>query len=140
MQVDTAIRLVNEIKFFPGWRFEATDHCKRFEDSITITITYPSWETNRTDAELGYPSGNEPHATFPLMVGNIKDDLELYRVLLHVVAEINSHEAREALRVAPTYWAPFHPHKTGGIMQWIDTESVCEDYRKYLPDMHFGVA
>jgi hypothetical protein len=140
MQVDSAVRLVNEIKFFPGWRFEASDHCKRFEDSITVTITYPSWETNRAQASEGYPETNMPHATFPLMVGNIKDDLELYRVLMHVISEINSHEAREAFRVAPTYWAPFHPHKTGGIMQWLDTESACEDYRRYLPDMHFGVA
>ena len=104
MQVDSAIRLVNEIKFFPGWHFEATDHCNRFEDSITVTITYPSWETNREQALTGRDLANNPHATFPLMVGMIKDDIELYRVLMHVIAEINSHEAREAFRVEPTKW------------------------------------
>jgi hypothetical protein len=140
MNVDTAVRLVNEIKFFPGWQFEASDHCNRFEESITVKVSYPSWETNKEVVMSDTWEANRPHATFPLMVGNIKDDLHLYRVLMHVISEINSHEAREAFRVAPTYWAPFHPHKTGGIMQWIDTESVCEDYRRYLPDMHFGVA
>jgi hypothetical protein len=140
MQVESAIRLVNNLAYFPGWQFEASDHCKRFEDAITVKITYPSWETNRDKAEEGYPEENRPYASFPLMVGSIKDDLELYRVITHVIGEINDHEMREALRVQPTMWAPFHPHKTGGISNWIDTESACHEYRKYLPDMHFGIA
>jgi hypothetical protein len=140
MQVSSAIRLINSLVYLPGWAFEATDHCNRFEDSVSVTITYPAVETNKDKAEEGYPLENRPHASFPLMVGAINDDIELYRLILHVIGEINTHEAREALRVQPTYWAPFHPHKQGGIAAWIDTENVCAQHDKYLPDLKFGIA
>lgn len=72
MKIETAKRLIESLIYKPEWTFEVCDHSKRFEDAITVKITYPARETNRAEAEQGYPVINRPYATFPIMVGGPK--------------------------------------------------------------------
>jgi hypothetical protein len=129
METDTAIELISQLAYKPGWVFEASDHCHRFEGTIILKVSYPAHETAREKARDGYPDTNQPHATFPIQVHRL-DATELYRAVLNVIAEIDSHEAREYLRVSPTYWAPFHPHNIDGMERWGTPER----------DLTFGLA
>lgn len=60
--------------------------------------------------------------------------------MAHILMVIEEHEMREFLRIAPTYWAPFHPHHTDGIRRWIGSANVASEWQMVIPDMHFGIA
>jgi hypothetical protein len=140
MDVTTAIRLVENLVFFPGWELTATDHSDRFEDTICVQVTYPSYETNRPEAERGYDVANRPYARFPIVVRDL-DDVGLYRAISRILVEdIWSHEVREALRVKPTFWAPFHPHQIDGMRRWEDGSAQLDASVHLRDDLQFGIA
>lgn len=128
MNVSSAIRLVNELVYKPGWSFTAEDHTNRFEGSIKVRIDYPALNSNRERAEHGYDEEIKTYASFAMIVLDC-DDVSLYRKVIERVIEIEIHEAREFLRVEPTFWAPFHPHRIDGMKRWGAVES----------DLQFGV-
>lgn len=117
MLVQTAIELLGQVVYKPGWKFVVEDSTKRYENSVKVTIHYPAQETGREDAKHGYPVANKPYASFTFMVGNVSD-VELYRKLAKAIMEIEEHEMREYLRISPTFWAPFHPHQLDGMERW----------------------
>jgi hypothetical protein len=122
MFVDTAIRLIDQIVYKPDWKFEAQDDTGRFEDSICVKITYPAFDSSKEsyDEEKGeYTKQIVTYATFRMIVRDCTD-VDLYRKIIEVLMEIELHEAREFLRVAPTLWAPFHPHRYDGMKRWGD--------------------
>lgn len=116
MNVESALQLVAQLMYKPGWRFEAEDHRNRFEGSIKVTIHYPA---RNSDKELApaYAVEIDTYASFPVIVEDT-DDLGLYRRIVDKLIEIETHEIREFLRVAPTCWAPFHPHRIDGMKRW----------------------
>lgn len=129
MEVTTAACLLNDLIFRPGWTITATDHTNRFEGTVKVRIDYPAFNTDRECAP-GYTEEIETHAEFAIPVSDINDDCALYRRLLDCVAEIDSHEAREALRTKGTHWAPFHPHRIDGMKRWGEPQR----------DLQFGLA
>src|SRR6266496_2242118 len=93
MRVDTAVKLVNDLVFRPGWKITAEDYSHRHEGTICVSFEYDTRN----------------------FVGDDMDTAEeLYFALLKRIERINSHEDREALRVASTKWSPFYPHKVDG--------------------------
>lgn len=137
MRVATAIQLIQTIVYKPDWHFETEVLEKRFEGGVRLTIHYPAINTDRENAEQGYPQlvysrTGEPGtaAAFILLVANCKDERELFRKIVGFILEIEQHEAREAFRTAPTYWAPFHPHHEDGMALWGTPEA----------DLRFGLA
>jgi hypothetical protein len=137
MNVDSAIQLVRQLIYKPEWEFEAIDHTNRFEGSIKVKISYPAVNTNRDKAQEGYPEVIRTYAEFPMVVENC-DDSSLYRQIANAIDKIDEHEMREALRILPTYWAPFHPHRIDGMKRWNSTDSVAAD--QVVPDLQFGIA
>jgi hypothetical protein len=137
MLIESAIRLIDMLVFFPGWTFTAEDHSKRFEGTICLTIQYEARETGRENAEQDYPEKINTYAKFPIMVGDINTPEELYRRVLQCIIDVQIHEAREALRVAPTYWAPFHPHALGGMQAWMTTK---DQPHYFSDDLKFGIS
>lgn len=137
MRTETAIRLIQTIVYKPDWHFECEILEKRFEGGIRLTIHYPAINTDRENAELGYPElvfgrTGEPGtaASFLIMVANCKGETELFRKIVECVLKIEEHECREAFRLVPTYWAPFHPHHEDGMALWGNPDA----------DIHFGLA
>lgn len=117
MRTDTAVQLVGQIVDKPGWEFTASV-CDRFEDCILVRVDYPAPRFNREDAPE-YETEIMANATFRIPVGDVKNPEELFRrVFDDVIMETERHEHREAFRVAPTWWAPFHPHRHDGIVRW----------------------
>lgn len=129
MEISSAIRLIENLIYKPEWSFEAKDHSNRFEGAITLRIEYPAFQSERADAENGYPNAIRPYATFPIVVSDC-DDTGLYRLVLECIMQIEEHEAREFLRVKPTMWAPFHPHRVDGMRRFGTMQQ----------DLRFGLA
>ncbi|MFJ5532433.1 hypothetical protein [Streptomyces sp. NPDC093261] len=138
MEIGSAIRLVEGLIYKPGWTFTATDHTNRFEGTIKVRVEYPARNSNRDQADKGYPEEITTYAEFPLMVGDCSDDRTLYRRILSAIAEIELHEAREFLRVAPTNWAPFHPHRIDGMKAWLKYRD--DGMAALYGDLQFGIA
>lgn len=139
MRVDTAIRLIGNLIYKPGWTFTATDHTKRFESTIELLVEYPAINSDRDNAERGYTDLVAPvaRAKFPIVLGSDCTDEVLYRRIIDIIMEIELHEAREFLRVLPTFWAPFHPHNVDGMKRWLRTDGLD---KSLMPDLQFGVS
>lgn len=132
MRVESAIELVRQLIYKPGWDFTAEDARNRFENAIRVRVEYPAHETAREDALQGYPHVNRPYASFFVLVGEDCDDITLYRRVMKTVLCIEEHEAREYFRVQPTGWAPFHPHQIDGMKRWNPDNPEA--------DLYFGAA
>lgn len=128
MEVSTALELIDTLIYKPGWTFSATDHTNRYEGSIILRIDYPARNTDRDQAP-DYPVEINTYAQEPILVADCRDVVDLCRQVLRVIDAIDEHEARESLRVAPSNWAPFHPHKVDGMKRWGCTET----------DLKFGI-
>lgn len=136
MRIESAIKLIDMLVYKPGWSFDAEDHSKRFEGTILVTVRYVAQESGRVNAEQGYPETIKTYAKFPLMVGDINSDVELYRRFAGCLMKIEEHEMREFLRVAPTYWAPFHPHQLDGMRVWHMSQDQPDFFSS---DLQFGI-
>ena len=132
MDINTAVTLVGQIIYRPGWTFQAEDARNRFENAIRIRIEYPAQNTDRDKALEGYPEDIRPHASFFVVVEEACDDVSLYRKIMRHILRIEEHEAREYFRVRPTGWAPFHPHRTDGMKRWHG--------EAWETDLQFGLA
>ncbi|SEB60478.1 hypothetical protein [Streptomyces melanosporofaciens] len=135
METASAIELVNDVIYKSGWTFTACDHTKRFESTIVVRVDYPARNSNRDQAAAGYPQEITTYAEFPLVVKDRTDE-DLYAALLEIVMSIEEHEAREFLRVRPTGWAPFHPHRATGMRRWAARNGNTD----LLADLQFGIA
>lgn len=118
MECNSAIRLVENLIFLPGWRLEVEDHTHRFEGAIRLNINYPARNTNRDQADGGYATEFNTAAAFVILAGDCNDDIDLYRKVMECILVVWEHECREALRVRGTNWAPFHPHHVDGMKRW----------------------
>lgn len=116
MRTDTAVQLVDQIVSKPGWELRASV-CDRFEDCVIVRVNYPTVQFNRDHAPQ-YEEAITADASFRIPVGEMVDPTELYKRIMDIILEIEVHEHREAFRIAPTYWAPFHPHRNDGIGRW----------------------
>lgn len=131
MECSTAIELINILVYLPAWKFTATDNTKRFEGCVKVRIDYPAQMSERAEAPLGYPTAMMTYAEFKIMACECPDETTLYRRLFDdCIMRIHRHEGREFLRVTPTFWAPFHPHKAEGMRRYGDPNG----------DLNFGVA
>lgn len=118
MIVTSAVELVKALVFIPGWHISARDYSSRFEGCIAVDFVYPAQRSERELAPTYLEEvPNGARASFPIPVADL-DDIGLYRAVLDRIIEIQLHEAREFLRVAPTYWAPFHPHRADGMARY----------------------
>jgi hypothetical protein len=149
VNVDTAIALIGHLVYKPGWRFEPEDNRQRFENSIKVTIWYTATDSGRDHARDGYPDaesdgtptirpGGQARMSTVIMLDGL-DNVSLYGELMSVILEIEEHEAREFLRVKPSYWAPFHPHQTDGMCRLAAVSGKSPaDVRR--ADLAFGLA
>lgn len=131
MRVETACTIINEqLVFAPGWEITAEPFTNRFEAALRVNVVYPACATEREEADQGYPRQITTGAKFVLYLYCDSPETLLRNLLEQVILPIYEHEAREMLRLKPTYWAPFHPHRTGGMEAWGKPQS----------DVLFGLA
>lgn len=142
MRIETAIKLIESLVYKPGYTFTATDHTKRFEGTVKVRLDYAAPETGRENAAEGYPETIKTYAEFPIAVGDLNGPnaaVCLYRRVADAIMLVEKHEMREALRVMPTLWAPFHPHQLDGMRAWRETNSS-RMAPELASDFQFGIA
>lgn len=121
MRAESAIDLVQNVIYRPEWKFTPT-LSGNFEDGVRVEIEYPANNFNREEAAGGYIKTFNPNAAFTILAGQCRDEVALYRELLLRCFKVDQHEGREAFRVLPTYWSPFHPHHVDGMERWGDPQ------------------
>lgn len=144
MEVQTAVRLINsELKFMPGWHWDAEDFTKRHEGCVKVFIGLDTVQSEREDAESSYPRKVLARGWFVLPVADVHSDAELYWRMLQMFGDVFFHEAREFVRIGETYWAPFHPHRLDGIRRWARKSPKWAkkfDLLKDNGDLQYGIA
>jgi hypothetical protein len=107
------------LAFAPGWTVTAEDATNRFEETICVRFVIAVPNTDREHApEYKVPVAGGARSAWPIYVGDITDPAELIGRVLDAAVENVTHELRETARLAPTWWAPFHPHRADGIRRW----------------------
>jgi hypothetical protein len=120
MEVHNAVALINTgITFFPGWVITAYDYTARHENAIQVRTDYTVKNYRQANAP-DYVEDVHTHAEFIIDASECDDFLTLYRKVLDGLLTIVTHEAREAFRIAPTWWGPFNPHMSDGQRNWGD--------------------
>jgi hypothetical protein len=142
MRVESAIALIESVVYKPGYHLSAVDHTNRFEGTVKVRLDYAAPETGRENAAHGYSETIVTYAEFPIAVGDLSGPDAaacLYRRVLDAILDVEAHEAREAFRVNPSLWAPFHPHALDGIKLWERTKDS-QQPAELLRDFQFGIA
>lgn len=135
MDVEEAIRLVDQLIYKPGWKLQAHDHRNRFQDTILVHVDYVALNTNRDRAREGYPEQINTYAKFPVIVGECPTEDTLYEWIIRGLIAIEEHETREFFRVATQdFRAPFHPHRIEGMRAWHGTGRT-----DVMADLQFGL-
>ena len=138
MLVDSAVALINSLSYKTDWHIVASDMTSRHESAVRVEVTYPAEQSERDEFPLyGTPVRGGARAAFLILVGDCQTDKDLYfRLLSEIILPIEMHEAREFLRVAPTGWAPFHPHRVEGMHEWAKRSGLANVEH----DLKFGLA
>ena len=142
MTPETAITIINSsLVPPPGWTLVASDYTHRQEATVKVDVSYQAHQTSRDYVDLdGQPGWRlewiTAKAAFTIVIDDVNDVADLVgRILIHVVRPIREHEDRETFRLAPTGWAPFHPHKADGQRRWSALTGA-----SVRDDLGFGVA
>lgn len=138
MEVETALTLVNEsLIFLPNWEVVAEDHSDRFGEAVCVKFNITDARRSEREFAPDYCEfvSTGARAKFPIFVGNIYEPAELLGRVLDAALDNFAHEAREVLRLKPTNWAPFHPHRDNGIHKWAERTG-----RDPMRDYLFGIA
>lgn len=140
METSEAIRIINTVRYKPGWQMEPEDYTRRLENGVLVHVTYGAHDTAPEVAQRGYPEDDfypEMRANFTLMVGRIESEEELLHAVLCSLLKIEEHESREFLKYKVDCESPFHPHTDAGIRMWHELNNKrTPDY--YLADVLFG--
>lgn len=141
MDVRTAVDLLSEVTYKPGWTFDVRADEKRHESAIRVRVTYPAPNSDAALApEYDVPVPGGAHADFLIMAGVLHSPEHVYRALLDKLLMVEEHEAREFFgvggRIMPD--KPFHPHTISGMTNWLN---VTDDWHaRVAPDVQFGSA
>lgn len=108
--------VINNLRFMPGWRFDAFDFGG---DTIMARALIDTVNSDHDKALLNYPQ----HITLERMVmihpEDYADTDQLSAAIFTWITEILLHESREFLRLGnEDLRAPFHPHRPEGDDNW----------------------
>jgi hypothetical protein len=121
MEVSNALRIANQLIFWPGWRIRAEAAGWMGGTTITVITDIDTIDTNREYAPL-YRKPRTIHDEFDVDVADLDEDGLLYAILENYKG-IHEHEDREALRRGDrALEAPFHPHRPEGQLRWARQE------------------
>jgi len=114
METASAVELINDIHFMPGWRISAELNWWSRGRLVEVTCEVDTVNSDRDMALRGYPQKITIAPSMVINPADVSDADELYAGILGWLVELFTHEAREFLRVGNGMEAPFHPHKAEG--------------------------
>lgn len=115
MDNETAVNMINDLHFMPGWSFQAIDSGGRtiFARALIETVN-----SNQDQALKGYPQHVILERGLLVRPDEYATEGDLSEALFSWCYEILTHEAREFFRIGPDMRAPFHPHRPEGERAW----------------------
>lgn len=119
MDVCTATRTIESMIYKPGWTFQVCDHTGRFQNTITLRVSFPAPDFDIAHAP-DYAHLVRPSAAFPIQLDPCWTEDDLLFEVIGILTRIENHEMREALRVRRRgeWYAPFHPHNRCSMREW----------------------
>lgn len=111
MRLKTAVDLIEEITYKPGWKLYTRPTPD--EKALVLTVYYTC---QNSDSEFAprYDRGAINELDFDFELTDISTTQDLLRKVLNCLIECERHEAEEFFKVGPWYDAPFHPHTSAG--------------------------
>ena len=119
MTFDHAAQVISELCYKPGWRFEL-ERWNRFEGTGLLHIYFATPNFNEDQAPFYGSDPMHVDRKFPLSYALLGSDEELQFELIGKILQIETHEAREALRRCTSHgWvSAFHPHNLTSMALW----------------------
>jgi len=117
MDNSTAVNLINNLHYMPGWSFEAFD---TGGPSIVTRATIETVNSNQDQAFRRSPERITLERNALVHPVDYATENDLTAALFTWIMEIQIHETREFLRVGKDLRAPFHPHRPEGEQAWDD--------------------
>lgn len=114
MDARTAVELINEIHFMPGWRVSAELDWWSMDRLVKVTCEVDTVNSNQDMALEGYPQAITIAPAITIDPREYRNADMLYVGVLSWIVDVFKHEAREFFRVGNDMEAPFHPHKPEG--------------------------
>ena len=123
MDKTEAMRLINAVQYKPGWEISAPETWMQamYSGAVVVNIKWTARDTNREYAIQGYPVSKAMEVDDLIPFDCTRE--ELLRRVFELIMELELHESREFFRVAPTYEAPFHPHRPECEEAWTRTQN-----------------
>jgi hypothetical protein len=118
------MNIINNAVFRPEWSFCAAEN-DRMQNGVAVTVTYQARDWGSRENPDAWRTGyaamvpGRAKSSFLITTGAMQTPADVYRAMLVIIARIDSHEAREALRT-PDGYAPFHPHNEDSMAAWGD--------------------
>jgi hypothetical protein len=116
MDSQTAVTLINGLRFMPGWRFDAFDFGG---DTIMARALIDTVNSDQDKAKQGYPQKITLERSAMIHPVDYDTSDQLAAAIFTWITEILLHESREFLRLSTEdHRAPFHPHRPEGDQNW----------------------
>lgn len=116
MQNSDAVKMINELKFMPGWSFEAMD---TNGETIMARALIDTVNSDHDQATKDYPQKITLERMILVHPKDYGSSDDLAAALMTWIIEIMIHESREFLRLGSEgLRSPFHPHRPEGESAW----------------------
>lgn len=100
----------------PGWQFSVEPY-DRYDETVRLTIAFDAPDTS--SAPLYNTGMFSQKQDFYLFVGKCEFPIDVYEMVWHCIDQFETHENREFFRVGDACEAPFHPHTSTGMYNWV---------------------
>lgn len=116
MQTIDAQKMINNLKFMPGWSFETMD---AGNGTIMARALIDTVNSDHDQAEQDYPQKITLERVAMIHPEDYANANDLSGAVMTWIMEILIHESREFLRLGDDdLRAPFHPHRPEGETEW----------------------
>ncbi len=119
MNVQDAVKLINSTTFRPGWMITASRSYTY--GKIFVEFEIDTVDTSHVDDDGRYTRKMTQRGDAEFTVTHLDELSLLRRILDWAHMNYDEHEDREFLRVRQddgSWLAPFHPHRSDGILAW----------------------
>lgn len=111
-----AVKIINNLRFMPGWTFHAEDPGG---DTIFAVALIDTVNSDHDQAVQNYPQKITLERAIMVHPEDYKSADDLAAALVTWILEVLIHETREFLRLgSDDLRAPFHPHRREGEIKW----------------------
>jgi hypothetical protein len=134
MDAATALRVVRDITYKPGWTFDARER----DGGVHLLIEFRAPNSDSYWAPE-YPQTIIAGGAFQVSLTGCRTEMDVWNLVFQCVMAIELHEAQEFFAVDARWKKPYHPHTHVGRLVWegrrpvtVELSDTVEPHRAYL--------